>query len=67
MDFLDRLIDFLAIFAILLIVCLLIRELVCWYAKINRRIDLLEEQNRILREMLDEMRRSNMGDDTHSN
>lgn len=67
MDFLDRLINFLAIFAILLIVCLLIRELVCWYAKINRRIDLLEEQNRILREMLDEMQRSNMGDDTHSN
>ena len=66
MDFLDRLINFLAIFAILLIVCLLIRELVCWYAKINRRIDLLEEQNRILREMLDEMRRRNRVNDTDS-
>ena len=65
MDFLESLIDFLAIFAILLIVCLIIRELVCWYAKINRRIDLLEEQNRILREMLDEIRGRNREDDTH--
>ena len=66
MEFVEELIDFLAWLGIILLVFLLIREVVCWYAKINRRIDLLEEQNSILREMLDEMRGKSRGDTPHS-
>lgn len=52
MDYLATLIVFLLI---LLGVFLLCRELNCWYWKINRRIELLEEQNNNLKTIIEKL------------
>lgn len=39
---------------ILLLIIIFCRELFCWYWKLNRIIELLEEQNRLLRAKLGE-------------
>ena len=38
---------------------LLFRFILCWYFKINRRVSLLEEQNRKLGEIIDILRSRN--------
>lgn len=42
--------DFLAALAIVLLLFLIGREVVCWYLKINHRLDLLEEIRDLLKE-----------------
>jgi hypothetical protein len=37
----------------LLLIMLVCRELVCWYWKINRRMVLMEEQTRLLRQLVE--------------
>jgi hypothetical protein len=37
---------------ILIALFLILREVNCWYWKINRRIDLMEEQNNLLKKVL---------------
>lgn len=51
MDFISLIIFLLVLFLIFLI-C---RELNCWYWKINRRIELLEEQNNSLKEIIEKL------------
>lgn len=51
-DFLGTLI---VILLVIIIVWLLIRELVLWYFKINKRVELQEEQNRLLRKIIDKL------------
>jgi hypothetical protein len=38
-----------------LIIFLACREIVCWYFKINKRVELLEEQNELLKKVHDEL------------
>lgn len=42
---------------VLLGIFLLCRELNCWYWKINRRIELLEEQNNSLKTIIEKLER----------
>ena len=37
--------------AIVVVIFLVCREVVCWYAKINERVNLLEEQIELLKEI----------------
>lgn len=53
MDFISLIIFLLVLFLIFLI-C---RELNCWYWKINRRIELLEEQNNSLKTIIEKLER----------
>lgn len=46
----------LIVIAILAIIFLILREVMCWYWKINDRISLQKEQNLILKRILDELR-----------
>ena len=43
---------------VLVLVFLLLREVNCWYWKINKRIELMEVQNDLLRSLLSEKRSS---------
>jgi len=38
----------------IVIVCFLLREVYCWYWKINRSIELQEETNRLLKKLVDQ-------------
>ncbi len=53
MDFISLIIFLIVLFLIFLI-C---RELNCWYWKINRRIELLEEQNNSLKTIIEKLER----------
>jgi len=37
---------------VLIVVFLICRELICWYFKINKRVELMEEQNELMKKML---------------
>ena len=37
--------------AVIVVIFLVCREIVCWYAKINERVNLLEEQVELLKEI----------------
>jgi hypothetical protein len=37
---------------VMIMVFLLLREVNCWYWKINKRVELMEEQNELLRELI---------------
>ncbi len=43
---------FLVMLGILIVVFLILREVICWYWKINRNIELQEEQNRLLKKLV---------------
>lgn len=43
---------FIIILIVLIIIFLICRELICWYYKINRIVELMEEQNGLLKRML---------------
>ena len=47
----DNLFSLLIGLAIVVVIFLVCREIVCWYAKINERVNLLEEQIELLREI----------------
>ncbi len=55
--------EFYMYVAIAIVVCILVflvlRVFFCWYWKINRRVKLMEEQNALLREIIDQLRSSN--------
>ena len=51
----DDIFLFLTVLAIAVVIFLVCRELVCWYSKINERINLLREQNELLREICDKL------------
>ena len=40
------------VFLLLILAYFLMREVTCWYFKINKRIDLMEENNRLLRSLI---------------
>lgn len=44
------------IVAICFVIFLILRVFFCWYWKINRRVDLLENQNALLEEILAQLR-----------
>jgi len=46
----------LVVLVILAVIFLILREVMCWYWKINERISLQKEQNLILKRILDELR-----------
>jgi hypothetical protein len=48
---------FLVILAIgvTILLFLALRELVCWYYKINKRIELMEDQNSLLKKILEKL------------
>ena len=46
-----------------LLIFLALRELVCWYFKINKRIDLLKEQNLLLKKTLEKLGEEIINDD----
>jgi hypothetical protein len=46
----------LIILAILIVVFLILREVTCWYLKINERVSLLDEQNSVLKEILSNLK-----------
>ena len=54
--------------AVIIVICVVVgiilffitRELWCWYYKINRRCNLLEEQNGLLRQLINEQVQSNI-------
>ena len=46
----------LFVLLICFIVFLVCRELNCWYWKVNRHIELLEEQNKLLKDMLSKLK-----------
>jgi len=48
-----ELLDMIAVLVILLVIFLLIREIICWYYKINRSIELQEESIRLLKKLVD--------------
>lgn len=47
----DNLFSLLIGLAIVVAIFLVCREIVCWYAKINERVNLLEEQVELLKEI----------------
>ena len=49
MDFMDAIIVTLIIAFAVLLIC---RELMCWYFKINKLVELMEEQNNLLKRQL---------------
>ena len=49
------------IIAICIAVFLLLRFFFCWYWKINKRISIMEEQNRLLQEIIDQLRSRQSG------
>ena len=48
-----------AIIAICVVIFLILRTFFCWYWKISRRVRLMEEQNALLREIVDQLRSNN--------
>jgi hypothetical protein len=46
-----ELITLLITIGISIIIFLICRELVCWYFKINKRVEILEEQNELLKKI----------------
>jgi hypothetical protein len=58
MENLSILMYVLLIIGVLIIVLLLGREINCWYWKINKRIDLFQEQNRLLTSILEKINTS---------
>jgi len=51
---------------VLICVFLLLREVVCWYWKINYQIKLQEETNELLRNILGTLREENRKTDPHA-
>lgn len=37
---------------------LIIREIVMWYYKINKRVEIMRETNKLLRELIEEVKKS---------
>lgn len=52
----DRAIEILIIIGVLVVLFLVLRELVCWYYKVNERIELQKDSNTILRKILSELK-----------
>jgi hypothetical protein len=48
-----ELLDLIVALVILFVFFLLIREIICWYYKINRSIELQEESIRLLKKLVD--------------
>lgn len=55
--------EFYMYVAVAVVICVLIflvlRVFFCWYWKISRRVKLMEEQNALLREIIDQLRSAN--------
>jgi len=45
----------LYIILIAVLVFLIIREVICWYLKINKRVELLTEQNLLLKKIFEQL------------
>tara|TARA_R110000772_G_scaffold111853_3_gene215952 strand:- start:940 stop:1116 length:177 start_codon:yes stop_codon:yes gene_type:complete len=46
------------IFGTIITLFLIGRELVCWYFKINKRVEILEEQNELLKKIHNELEKT---------
>lgn len=55
----EMLIGLVIYLAVVIGVVLLIREIVMWYWKINRRINLMEENNLLLRRLIEKIENNN--------
>ncbi len=51
--------NFIGALILITIFLLIIRELVCWYNKTNKRIKLEEERNFLLKKILEELKQKN--------
>jgi len=46
-------ISILFVIAIAIVLLMVIREIVCWYSKINERIELQKQTNELLKKLID--------------
>jgi hypothetical protein len=48
----NPIVSILVILIVLILIFLALREFVCWYYKINKRIELMEETNQLLKKLI---------------